>query len=209
MISPKRLITHGCSFTRGQELDDPNDAWPSVVAKELNLPLLNLAKNGYSNDGIVQDLVETNIDANDLVIIMWSWKHRMLIVDDKGWFSCFPENSDPGTRNVVSNLLMAITNQDWLYKRWLTQIVLVQEYLKNKNIQYLFTTACDNQPKSPLIHLEDKIDKDYFLSWPTLNFQDFTESYGICPYGHPNKAAHFAFAQVILDKLNADYNIKP
>ena len=47
------LVVNGCSFTYGQGIENPiQDAWPSIVARELGVPLINLAIPGQGNPPI-------------------------------------------------------------------------------------------------------------------------------------------------------------
>ena len=47
------LVVNGCSYTYGHGIANPlEDAWPSIVAKELGVPLINLAVPGQGNDAI-------------------------------------------------------------------------------------------------------------------------------------------------------------
>lgn len=205
----KRLVTHGCSFAYGQELTDPlTQAWPALVANQLNIECENLSIPGYSNDGIVEDLVATDIDpTTDLVIVMWTWQHRMLIVDNKGWFTCSPGNSDSSHRRHISNMLMIHANQEWLRERWLTQVILLQQYFKSRNIQYLFVNAFDNNENGDTT-LHSQVDTDHFLGWPNFNFNVMTDDYSKLPLGHPNAEAHQAMANIITSRLKELYDTK-
>ena len=47
------LIVNGCSYTYGHGIADPiEDAWPSIIAKRLGVPLVNLAIPGQGNTAI-------------------------------------------------------------------------------------------------------------------------------------------------------------
>ena len=47
------LVVNGCSYTYGHGITDPiNDAWPSIIAKRLGVPLINLAIPGQGNTAI-------------------------------------------------------------------------------------------------------------------------------------------------------------
>jgi len=47
------LVVNGCSYTYGHGIADPiKDAWPSIIAKRLGVPLVNLALPGQGNDAI-------------------------------------------------------------------------------------------------------------------------------------------------------------
>ena len=47
------LVVNGCSYTYGHGIIDPiNDAWPSIIAKRLGVPLVNIALPGQGNTAI-------------------------------------------------------------------------------------------------------------------------------------------------------------
>ena len=53
MLEISHLVVNGCSFTYCQGLESPNtQGWPALLAKKLNVPVVNLAAPGSSNDGI-------------------------------------------------------------------------------------------------------------------------------------------------------------
>lgn len=206
----KRIIAHGCSFTYGQELEDPKtQAWPMLVADNFNAEILNLAYSGYSNDGIIYDILRENIKSNDdFVIIMWTWYHRLLFVDNDGWYTCFPEKLKLGHRGEISKLLMSTTDQKWLYERWIDQVVLLQEYFKSNNIRYLFINAFDNN-QDMISTLLDKIDRKYYVGWPNFNFDSLAfDNYTRLPLGHPDVLSHRKIAEIISNKIEEIYDTK-
>ncbi len=53
------LVVNGCSYTYGQGIDNPiKDAWASIVARELGVPLVNLARPGQGNTPIQRRTLE-------------------------------------------------------------------------------------------------------------------------------------------------------
>ena len=53
------LVVNGCSYTYGQGIDNPiKDAWASIVARELGVPLVNLARPGQGNSPIQRRTLE-------------------------------------------------------------------------------------------------------------------------------------------------------
>ena len=81
----KKLYVNGCSFTAGDNIPD-GSTWPELLAQDLNLELINKARNGNSLDTIkmftILDLV--NEDPQDtLVILGLTWKERYgILIDD-------------------------------------------------------------------------------------------------------------------------------
>lgn len=78
------LVTIGCSFTFCQGLDSPStQGWPALVAKKLNVPLVNLALPGVGNDFIHRvshEYIYRNLPTNSkpLFIVAWSqyWRRE-------------------------------------------------------------------------------------------------------------------------------------
>jgi hypothetical protein len=72
------LVTIGCSFTYCQGLTSPStQGWPALVAKKLNIPLVNLAVPGVGNDFIHRvshEYIYRNLPTNSkpLFIVAWS-----------------------------------------------------------------------------------------------------------------------------------------
>jgi len=53
------LVVNGCSYTYGHGIWDPiKDAWPSIIAKRLGVPLINLAIPGQGNTAIYRRTME-------------------------------------------------------------------------------------------------------------------------------------------------------
>lgn len=80
---PARLIViNGCSYTRGQELEEPaNQCWPAHLSRLTGIPVENISRDGASNRRIVRSTVELLTDAmrrhdvtaaDTLVMIMWT-----------------------------------------------------------------------------------------------------------------------------------------
>ena len=52
-LKVSHLVVNGCSYTYGHGIWDPiNDAWPSIIAKRLGVPLVNLGIPGQGNTAI-------------------------------------------------------------------------------------------------------------------------------------------------------------
>lgn len=72
------IVTIGCSFTFCQGLDSPSiQGWPALVAKKLNVPLVNLAAPGVGNDFIHRvshEYIYRNLPTTSkpLFIVAWS-----------------------------------------------------------------------------------------------------------------------------------------
>jgi hypothetical protein len=90
-----RLIAFGCSNTYGQGLKDcvslkrktnPGDspskfAWPSILAKNLDLECVNMSVPGASNKRIWYEIMHFKFYVTDVVCIMWTAKNRWCIIN--------------------------------------------------------------------------------------------------------------------------------
>lgn len=66
----------GCSFTRGDELPDPNiQAWPALVAKAKQFDFVNQGASGGTNDRIMYQTVK-HVDDFDRFYIAWTSPDR-------------------------------------------------------------------------------------------------------------------------------------
>lgn len=235
MKKVRRLITHGCSFTYGEELQDPSvSSWPALVASQLGIELLNLARPAYSNDAILQDMVAQDINLipagiqpswdhyTDLVIICWTTYLRMQYVDQSGWFTLWPGREyDKGNkftkfdtlREQMTKYTAVLNNEDWLYSRWLTQVVLMQDHLESLHARYLFFSAFDNQQqysKQSKTHarLLAKIKTDHFIGWPDQGFTEWAYPCELGPRKHPLEQGHSKVADKLLAELDKRYDIR-
>lgn len=76
------ILSNGCSWTYGHNLSNPKEnAWPATLAKKLDLPIVNLALPGSSNDSILRRTTEyifqnKQYGSTPLVVIAWSQMTR-------------------------------------------------------------------------------------------------------------------------------------
>jgi len=85
-----RIVAFGCSNTFGQGLPDcvtaskgdppSRYAWPAVLGRLLNRPVLNLAIPGASNLEILHCITCTDFKPGDLVYVFWSYLDRWSII---------------------------------------------------------------------------------------------------------------------------------
>lgn len=209
-----KLIAHGCSFTYGEELQDRTNSWPSLLAKGLGLSCTNLGTPGYSNDAVVHDLLNTNLD-NSIVVVCWTSYLRMQHADYNGTFTTRPGQpilsaTDTNHRNVFRNASW-ILDDTWLYSRWLTQVVLLQSYLKTNDIPYVFFNGFDNQHqferyKDNFTKLASQIDIKNFPGWPYDGFVEWSYGSPIGTNGHPLEEGHKKVAEILQNHINMVWN---
>ena len=211
----RRLITHGCSFTYGEELADPAlSCWPRLVADHFGLELINLAKPAYSNDLMMGDIVDTKINHttyHDLVIIAWTSHARVGLHDSDGWFTIRPNARDNQShRYEINQSLVKHLEPNWLLDRWLQQVILMQSYLENRHAAYLFMSAFDNlnsmSKKRPLV---DMVRQRNFVGWPRKQIVDMIHGTPLAPRGHPSESGHRKVADEFISQLQGLYGMKP
>lgn len=210
--TPKRLITHGCSFTFGEELENPaKQCWPAHLAKNLNIPnLVNLARPAFSNDQVMRDLLRLDLKMDhDLVVIGLTSFTRLLFVDDDGWYTTIP-SIQHGPREKFINCFFKQTNIDWLFERYLTQIIYMQEYLKTRHVKFMFFNAIHNINNNTDLEkyqlLINSIDTSKFFGWPETSFQSTYGEEPIMPKGHPTEEQHIQLAKMLASTFKVVYD---
>ncbi len=210
-----KLLTLGDSFTYGEELEDRARAWPNLVANALNYDLINLGLPANSNPGICRQLIEY-FASNDLpaaVIVAWSSPGRMEFSDEGGAFSAWPGGA---TRRVFQefhpwrdDLLQYINryhNSEYLYIKYLQDIVFVQNFLSNQRVPYMMLTTVANEyykntHGKQYQYYEKLIDTDKFLGWPNHGMAEWTIPCRRGPGGHFLDEGHQRVAERINEHI--------
>lgn len=80
----KRLITFGCSHTRGEGVEIPEkQSWPAYLSSYMNLELVNLGVDGASNRYIQHSINTFEFKPDDTVVILWTYPDRYHIFSSK------------------------------------------------------------------------------------------------------------------------------
>jgi hypothetical protein len=202
------LLTVGDSFTYGEELADLKSAWPFLLGNKLNYSVSNMAKPATGNTYMVRTVVENFINY-DLIIIAWSHFARVEFADSFGIFDTWPghrngifTNNHQDHRNQLSGYLTRYHNDEYLYFQYLINIILLQNFLKQKNKKYLMIDAFGNN-YGDFIHinkiknLREQIDCDYYVGWPDDTMMEITYTCPQGPGGHFLDEGH----QLVADKI--------
>lgn len=215
----KKVLALGDSFTYGEELENREEnGWIYIVARKLGVELKNAARPGCSNDYIIKRLMREVLSGQfqpNLVIIAWtsisrieeadnklgawdSWPGRVLVGKNKGTF-----REDRIKYRTMHN------NENWENRRWLRQLLLVQDFCKARNIDFRFINTFHNQSISRNSawaprYLVDNLVTNKFYGW-----DDHTGIVEWCsdpetnrmidqmPHGHPGYKSH----EIIADKF--------
>jgi hypothetical protein len=198
-----KLLTVGDSFTYGEELADLTFAWPFLLGNKLDYEVTNLAKPGSGNTRMVRHCVE-QINNYDLVIIAWSHFARFEIADENGFYdiwpgcSTLPHKEFNPWRSDVINYFDRYHNDDYLYKQYMLNIILLQNFLKANNKRYVMLDAFGNAKVRHLnTELTKQIDTTYYLGWPAESMMEWTFGTPKGANGHFLEKGH----QTVADKI--------
>lgn len=217
------IYSNGCSHTRGHGINFVK-TWPNVVMrgilgnndyetnplknkiKNTNI-LFNEAESGSGNDYIfhnslesISELIQKNIKP-DYVFIQWSGPNRRIHqdIDEKIYFI-----------NPHDNTEMGLKYEPLGSKHTLHYMFLMQEYLKNNNINYLFFNYMPLDESIKRLNIYNQMDFDNFLFTEvdmSILFKGMMEyiiknnmTYDYV--GHPNERGNFVIGNMVLKKLN-------
>lgn len=209
----KQLLAVGDSFTYGDELEDIYQAWPYRLADLLGYEVHNLGLSGCSNDSIVRrTLEELSINCYDLLVIGWTSPGRIEWKDQIG----IPYNVWPGCsikskfvdehpwRGDLINFISEHHTAEYLYQRYLLQVLFLQSYCQcNKinclmmdimQVNYYRATGREQHDK-----LEAQIDKTKFIGWNAFGMRELTKNLPKGKGGHPLEQGHQQIAKTIYE----------
>jgi hypothetical protein len=205
----KQLLTIGDSFTQGAEVT-ADQAWATLLANRLGYQLTNLGRGSGSNDYIFRTTVEQlAVHDWDLVIIGWTDHHRMEYTDEYGSWNLWPgieqlvrERFHPGPdyRQQLVDWISRHHDSAWLQQRWMAQVVALQALLQQHNTPWLMCRAF-NAVELQGHAVENLIDSDRFLGWPTQTMKHWAGEceYGV--YGHFLALGHERVADKIYEHI--------
>jgi lysophospholipase L1-like esterase len=148
-----KLWTFGDSFTAGhgctpeweyykKYYKEGDGLWSHYLANELNLELVNLGKNGASNDQIIDSIIVNynKISINDTVIIQKSFPSRFdvpsMIAEGDEWISIFPRvKSDLYLKTLSKEQYETVI--DFYY-----HFADNSKYKKRQNLRFSFLINC-------------------------------------------------------------------
>jgi hypothetical protein len=202
-----RVLTVGDSFTYGDELPDIKQAWPYILQNKLSCELTNLGKSSTGNTSMVRNVVE-NLADYDLVIIAWSHYARIEFGDEQGIYDTWPGHrgvmfTDNTThRTELLNYLTKHHNDNYLYRQYLINILLVQHFIQQQNKKYLMLDSFGNnfddfRHDKQIAHLMNQVAGRYYMGWLKDNMTDWTYTTPKGPNGHFLEEGHLRVADKI------------
>jgi len=147
-----KLYFNGCSHTWGDDLSNPDSqAWPSLIAKQLDCEWLNHSISGGTNDRIMYQTIK-NIHDFDKFYIAWTYVTRFTRYRSDNNYEV---NFNPGLKHSLygsshefknySQLHYAFWhNELYAFKIWLQNIILLQRLFESENKSYIMINANHN-----------------------------------------------------------------
>ena len=146
-----RIYAGGCSFTYGDELENPaTSAWPNQLAEVLTASINNDSINGGSNARTVYRTIKNTQNDYDLYLIAWTDYSRFTFYkSDNNFETNFSSRlihtkyeNEKFYRGWGRDLYKYWYNDLFAFKLWLQQIIQLQSILKNKN--YIMLNTMEN-----------------------------------------------------------------
>jgi len=211
------LVVNGCSWTYCQGLDDPKtQGWPALVAKELGVPVVNIAVPGSGNDSIhrrTYEYVYQNLPtgSNPLFLIFWSQYWRREAWCEFGFGVKDYRNVNVNQYRTVEHenaLLAHWSEEDFLRRTMLYKLSTINLFTAN-NIPFLMSDYCPAFTENMQPGIEHKMlssinnNPNHLIS-PEL--YTIRRSYPELPCGHDGALAQIAIAGWWIRHINMRYN---
>ena len=212
------LVTVGCSFTFCQGLENKlENGWPAVIAKSLNIPLVNLGVPGVGNDSICRKTYEyfyENLptNSNPLFIIAWSqywrreaWVRRQHYQNINNYAPVSLEQDSP--KNAHEKAVLEDWNEiDHIRRTYMNKLSLINLFNAH-NTNYLMTDYMvemkqeENEFKVKTI-FPNVFDAVYKDPNKITNFYSLSNSYPKTVCQHDGVEGNRAIAEYTLGQIN-------
>jgi len=207
-----KLVTVGDSFTYGEELADINTAWPYLLGQKIGYDVLNLAAPGTGNTRMVRQVVEqVSNHRPDMVLVAWTSAGRIEFADEAGTYDTWPGYTgraffkEQPWREQLVRFINEHHNVQYLYRQFLIDCILVQDFLKLHQVPYVMTQVLpdDYYSKSALRYNTDllnKLDTKFFVDNNNSGMVQWTHFAGAPngPNGHFLEQGH----EIVADRIH-------
>lgn len=231
------VLAVGDSFIFGNELNDwvsnPREhseyTFTALLAKKYNFNYKCGARPGISNDAIMRLTISNaeSLKNNFICIVAWTFPPRFEfpfnfdIDSPDSPFTCisvWPDTNRPMVQDFAKFFVKHV-NMNWYpYFKTLQSIIVLQNYLKHKNIPYIFTCAdnsvfhaTNSEDLQPFYNLLDydnwyffpPAEESYNTTTPRGFYQWAVENKYSCGIDqHPLEQAHHDAATLIQGKFD-------
>ena len=202
----------GDSFTYGDELESRDKAWPAVLSKLIDKPVVNKGHPATGNTRMVKRAIDAVIDQAEMIVIGWSDCNRQEFADDIGIYDLWAGRNfravqrDNSHRIDRIKYMTAYDNPEYYYADWLRKVILVQSLCKLHNIPCIMFIACGAHESHQRYYknfqkLVDQIDASMFVDGMFNSVAEWCYGTPYGPNGHPLEAGHKVIANKIHDHI--------
>lgn len=204
------IYCFGDSFTYGDELEDRQHAWPTLLGKKLETISVNFGQGGASNSWILRKAVQKCLENKpDIAVVAWSSFNRYEFFTSNNSSLCV--NPGHGGRfEFVENLYKHWHDDAGKFIEWICQCILLQNFFIATKIDYYFVNVFsikeiieENVNNKELQSWLGKLDIDKFIGWPTDNLMTWSSGTPIGPGGHPLELGHQRIAEKIYEHIRS------
>lgn len=222
MLEISHLVVNGCSFVYGQGLETPEvEAWPALLAKKLNVPVVNLATKGSGCDGIYRRTIEyfyKNLSTNSKPFYIISWsaatrREEFLAINGRN-----PEFNDYCVLHVLrptNNLERELSYQFSSYetvkaaeKRKYNYWISILNLLQNHNVPYFMNDSIPSD-FSMINYLKNEYGQIYDScihdKYKIHNHEHLLNGNYWLPCGHINKEGNQILAEYMYNEFTKFY----
>lgn len=191
-----------------QPLSPSQLAWPALLGKHRNEPVVNLSLIGGSNDRIFRVAMQETIDQHySLVICAWTAMSRFDLI--------YQGKELP----LTANSLILLKRMPWLndyiknhyeddhqFEKQFGQLIALQNHFRIMGQKYLFINSCETWFYPGVFEYLNKsqhlIQTKNYPGFPHEHMLKWTEHIPTCPGGHMSEQAHQHVAKRLHDYLN-------
>jgi len=202
----------GDSFTYGDELDSQEQAWPTVLSKLINKPVINKGRPATGNTRIIKRAIDAAVNDAEMIIVGWSDCNRQEFADEIGVYDIWAGRNyrafqkDNTHRIDLIKYLTAYDTPEYYYADWLRKVILIQSLCQVKNIPLVMFIACGANNSHQEYHakfstLVSQIDQTQFVDGMFTSVAEWCYGTPYGPNGHPLEAGHKIIAEKIYEHI--------
>ena len=218
------IYCNGDSWACGDELSDSRDqrikkSFPGLLARDLNLSIVNSAIPGGSNHrtlrSTVEDLSRLLMEGKKpFALITWTFPHRFELYNKKEdkWVD-FNNTEADGDMSIGNTIWSKFSTDKSDLLTMLTQVVLMESFLVRNNIPYFMVNIHSVNyrllTKEEEFRYQSQINPDYYLGG--LPLKELLLTYPTVKWGergHPLEDGHKIVADFLNQHIRLRYNFK-
>lgn len=207
-----RLIVSGCSFTWYLQ-----PTWPMFLSKKFDRTY-SFGTGGAGNDYIFNSIIDADsilkFNQDDTIIIEWSGDHRLDHFFTEGMSTRWVTQGDLVHRPVDEfTVLDSYFPEKGLKKKTVNYMLAIYRYLKEKKVNFIFTSLYDLRTDDEYSDLLKEMYEDCFVfpgGMTEYYLEKFVQTGLHSPgWGHPDFKVHYEFAKEFANKLKIELDPEP